>query len=336
MGAYRVVLIPGDGIGPEVTRAARRVIAATGIAVEWEVVEVGHAALGRYGDPLPEAALERIRECGVALKGPVTTSVGEGFPSVNVALRQRLGLYANLRPVRSIPGVFSRYRDVDLVIVRENTEGLYVGVEREPRAGAVEAVRRITAEASLRIARFAFAYAARNGRRSVTVVHKANILKRSDGLFLDCARRVAAGYPGVGYRERIVDAACLDLVLDPSRHDILLCPNLYGDIISDLAAGLVGGLGLVPAANLGDGVAVFEAVHGSAPDIAGKGIANPTALILAGAMLLAHLGGVEAGRAIEAAVARVYREGKRLTPDLGGASTTREFTEAVIAALGDM
>lgn len=336
MGAHRAVLIPGDGIGPEVTHAACRVIAATGVAVEWEAVEAGEAAVETHGDPLPDEALERIREFGVALKGPVTTPVGEGFASVNVALRRRLGLYANLRPVRSIPGVPSRYRDVDLVIVRENTEGLYVGIEGEPRAGVVEAVRRITAEASSRIARFAFAYAARNGRRSVTVVHKANILKRSDGLFLKCARRVAADYPGVGYRERIVDAACLDLVLDPSRHDVLLCPNLYGDIISDLAAGLVGGLGLVPAANLGDGVAVFEAVHGSAPNIAGKGIANPTALILAGAMLLHHLGETEAGQAIEAAVARVYREGKRLTPDVGGTATTREFAEAVIAALGDV
>ena len=335
MGAYRAVLIPGDGIGPEVTEAARRVIAASGIAVEWEVLEVGEVALGRHGDPLPEEVLERIRECGVALKGPVTTPVGEGFPSVNVALRQRLGLYANLRPVRSIPGLPSLYGDVDLVIVRENTEGLYVGIEVSPRAGVVEAVRRITAEASLRIARFAFAYAARNGRRSVTAVHKANILKGSDGLFLDCARWVAADYPGIEYRERIVDAACLDLVLDPSRHDVLLCPNLYGDIISDLAAGLVGGLGLVPAANLGDGVGVFEAAHGSAPDIAGRGIANPTALILAGAMLLDHLGEGEAGRAIEAAVAQVYREGKCRTPDLGGASTTREFAGAVIAALGD-
>ena len=335
MSAYRAVLIPGDGIGPEVIGAARRVIAATGVAVEWEEVEVGGTALGKHGDPLPGAALERIRECGVALKGPVATPVGKGFPSVNVALRRGLGLYANLRPVRSIPGVPSRYRDVDLVVIRENTEGLYVGIEREPRPGVVEAVRRITAAASLRIARFAFAYAARNGRRSVTVVHKANILKRSDGLFLDCARRVAAGYPGVEYRERIVDAACQDLVLDPSRHDVLLCPNLYGDIISDLAAGLVGGLGLVPAANLGDGVAVFEAMHGSAPDIAGRGIANPTALILAGAMLLAHLGEAEAGRALEAAVARVYREGRCLTPDVGGSSTTREFAEAVIAALGD-
>ena len=329
-----VVLIPGDGIGPEVTRAACRVIAATGVPVDWEVVEVGTKALEAHGDPLPPEAVERIRECGVALKGPVTTPVGAGFPSVNVALRKRLDLYVNLRPVRSIPGVPGARDSVDLVIIRENTEGLYVGIEREPRAGVVEAVRRITAGASLRIARFAFMYAAHNGRRSVTAVHKANILKKSDGLFLDCARRVAAEYPTIAYRERIVDAACLDLVLDPHRHDVLLCPNLYGDIISDLAAGLVGGLGLVPAANLGDGVAVFEAVHGSAPDIAGKGIANPTALILAGAMLLTHLGEAEAGRAIEAAVVRVYREGKVLTPDLGGTSTTEGFAEAVIAALG--
>jgi len=329
----KVVLIPGDGIGPEVTEAARRVIEAAGVEIEWHTVQVGVRALEEHGTPLPEAVIESIRECGVALKGPVATPIGTGFSSVTVALRKRLDLYANLRPVRSFPGVLARYRNVDLVIVRENTEGLYSGLERQPDAESAEAVKRVTRRASLRIARFAFEYASRHGRKSVTAVHKANILKLTDGLFLECAREVAADYPQVEYRERIVDAACLDLVLDPARHDVLLCPNLYGDILSDLAAGLVGGLGLVPAANIGEDLALFEAVHGTAPDIAGKGIANPTALILAGAMMLSYLGEGEAARRIEEAVLEVYSEGRCLTPDLGGSATTLEMAERICERL---
>jgi isocitrate dehydrogenase (NAD+) len=333
MGKHTVVLIPGDGIGPEVVEAAQKVIEATGVEIEWKTFEAGAKAWERYGTPLPEAILEGIRQSRVALKGPVTTPIGAGFSSITVALRKGLGLYANLRPVRSIPGVPSRYRDVDLVVVRENTEGLYSGIERRVDDDTAEAVKRVTRRASLRIARFAFDYAQRHQRKMVTAVHKANILKLSDGLFLECAREVAADYPEIEYRERIVDALCLDLVLDPDRHDVLLCPNLYGDIVSDLAAGLVGGLGFVPAANIGDGMAVFEAVHGSAPDIAGQGIANPTALILAGAMMLSYLGEDEADRIIEKAVREVYTHGERLTPDVGGTATTQEMADAVLSCI---
>jgi isocitrate dehydrogenase (NAD+) len=333
MGKHTVVLIPGDGIGPEVVEAAQKVIEATGVEIEWKTFEAGAKALERYGTPLPEGILEEIRQSGVALKGPVTTAIGTGFSSITVALRKRLGLYANLRPVRSIPGVPSRYQDVDLVIIRENTEGLYGGIERRVNDDTAEAVKRVTRRASLRIARFAFDYASRHGRKMVTAVHKANILKLSDGLFLECVKEVAADYPKIEYRERIVDALCLDLVLDSGRHDVLLCPNLYGDIVSDLAAGLVGGLGLVPGANIGEGMAVFEAVHGSAPDIAGQGIANPTALILAGAMMLSYLGEEEAAKRIEEAVREVYIGGECLTPDVGGEATTQEMTDAVLSCI---
>ncbi|MCS7178687.1 MAG: isocitrate/isopropylmalate dehydrogenase family protein [Anaerolineae bacterium] len=333
MAGYTVVVLPGDGIGPEIVDATRTVLAATGVEIEWKPFEVGIAAMEMTGTPLPDEAVEEIRRCGVALKGPITTPVGSGFASATVALRQRLDLYANLRPVRSIPGVPARYPAVDLVIIRENTEDLYAGVEHWIDDDTVIAVKRITRQASQRIARFAFDYATRHHRRQVTAVHKANILKMSDGLFLQCAREVAGQYPHLKYSERIVDALCLDLVLDPGRHDVLLCPNLYGDIVSDLAAGLVGGLGLAPAANIGDGVAVFEAVHGSAPDIAGKGIANPTALILAGAMMLAYLGETEAAARVEKAVLETYRQGKALTPDMGGTATTREFTRAIVACM---
>lgn len=333
MGRHTVVLIPGDGIGPEVTETARKVIEATGVEIQWHTFEAGVKALEMYGAPLPAAILEEVRRSGVALKGPVATSIGTGFSSVVVALRRKLGLYANLRPVKNIPGVPSRYQDVDLVVVRENTEGLYSGIERQVNDDTAETVRRVTRQASLRIARFAFNYARCQRRKMVTAVHKANILQLSDGLFLECAREVAADYPEIEYRERIVDAVCLDLVLDSGRHDVLLCPNLYGDIISDLAAGLVGGLGLVPAANIGDGMGVFEAVHGSAPDIAGKGIANPTALILAGAMMLSCLGEEEAAKRIEEGIWRVYANGKHLTPDVGGAASTGEMADAVISCI---
>ncbi|MFQ5987825.1 MAG: isocitrate/isopropylmalate dehydrogenase family protein [Dehalococcoidia bacterium] len=331
MGQHTVVLIPGDGIGPEVVEAAQKVIEATGVEIEWKTFEAGAKALERYGTPLPEAILEGIRRSRVALKGPVTTPIGTGFSSITVALRKKLGLYANLRPMKSIPGVPGRYQNVDLVIIRENTEGLYSGIERRVNDDTAEAVKRVTRRASLRIARFAFDYARRHRRKMVAAVHKANILKLSDGLFLECAREVAADYPEIEYRERIVDALCMDLVLDPGRHDVLLCPNLYGDIVSDLAAGLVGGLGLVPAVNIGDGMAVFEAVHGSAPDIAGQGIANPTALILAGAMMLSYLGEEEAAKRIEEGIRGVYAQGKHLTPDVGGTASTGEMADAVLS-----
>jgi len=333
MGKHAVVLIPGDGVGPEVTAVAQKVIAAAGVEIEWRVFEVGARDWSPYGAPPLEAAMEEIRRCGVALKGPITTPPNSGLRSVTVMLRQNLGLYANLRPIKSMPGVPSRYQDVDLVIVRENTEGLYSGIERQVNADTAEAIRRITRKASLRIARFAFEYASRQQRKAVTTAHKANILQLSDGLFLQCAREVAADYPGIEYRERIIDALCMDLVLDPQRHDVLLCPNLYGDILSDLAAGLIGGLGLAPAANIGEGLAIFEAVHGSAPDIAGRGIANPTAVILAGAMMLAYLGEVAAAGKIENGIREVYARGEHLTPDAGGQASTEEMAEAILACI---
>lgn len=333
MDAYNVVLIPGDGIGPEVSTAARKVIDATGVKINWHVYQAGASALEEVGTPLPDEPVEAIQNFSSALKGPVTTPVGSGFSSVNVALRKRLDLYANLRPVRSIPGVPSRYQDVDLAIVRENTEGLYVADERWEDEDTVVALKRVSRKASLRLARFAFEYAKRTGRDTVTAVHKANILKESDGLFLSCAQEVAEEYPQIGFKDRIVDALCMDLVMDPRQHDILLCPNLYGDIVSDLAAGLVGGLGTVPGANLGDHAAIFEAVHGSAPDIAGKGIANPTAIILAGAMMLAHLGEVEASQEIEDSVKKLYKNGGPLTPDVGGSATTEELAAALVHML---
>ncbi len=330
MSVYQAVLLPGDGIGPEVARSAREVIAAVGVEIEWREMEAGVRAVENGSKPLPDQVLAAVQETGLALKGPLTTPVGSGFRSVNVELRRALDLYANLRPVRSLPGTSVRYPDVDLVIIRENTEGLYVGDEIWEDGDTVTARRRISRKGSRRIAHFGFEYARDQGRKSVTAVHKANILKESDGLFLECCREAAADFPGVEYQERIVDALSMDLVLDPGRHDTLLCPNLYGDIISDLAAGLVGGLGLVPGANLGQVCAVFEAVHGSAPDIAGQGIANPTALILAGAMLLRQIGEGAAAARVEAGIQAVYQEGKTLTPDSGGTASTREFTRAVI------
>jgi isocitrate dehydrogenase (NAD+) len=333
MSAYDAVLIPGDGIGPEVSAAAVRVMEAAGVEIRWHRFQAGKTALENGDDPLPSALLEATREIGAALKGPITTPVGSGFTSVNVAIRKELDLFANLRPVKSIPGGEARYRDVDLVIVRENTEGLYNGEEVWENKDAVVAKKRVTRAGSLRVAEFAYRYAEKEGRRSVTTVHKANILKESDGLFLRCARERAKAYPGLKSTDRIVDALCMDLVLDPGQHDVLLCPNLYGDIVSDLAAGLVGGLGLVPGANLGQKIGVFEAVHGSAPDIAGKGIANPTALILAGAMLLDHIGEKEAGKRIQTAVHQLYAAGGPLTPDVGGTGTTEEVTNVLIAAL---
>ena len=330
----RATLIPGDGIGPEVASAARRVIdAAASSPIEWEECEAGGEVIGRYGKPLPDDTLQSMRRTGAALKGPITTPVGSGFRSVNVEIRKRLDLYANFRPARTMPGVESRYDDVDLMVVRENTEGLYSGLEHIVVPGVVESLRVITEKGSERIVRYAFELAQRRGRKKVTAVHKANILKLSDGLFLEVARRVAREYPSIVYDEAIVDATAMKLVIDPTQFDVLVMENLFGDIVSDLTAGLVGGLGLAPSANLGENAAMFEAVHGSAPDIAGKGIANPTALILAGAMMLHHLGDRQGGTRIERAVHQVLERGAVRTRDLGGEATTAAMTDALIAAL---
>jgi isocitrate dehydrogenase (NAD+) len=326
---HRVTLIPGDGVGPELIEALVEVLAATGVSLELERHDAGAGVLAEYGTPLPEHVIESIRRNGVAIKGPVTTPVGEGFPSVNVALRTQLALYANLRPARSLAGVPCVYPDVDLVIVRENTEDLYAGRERMADADTAESIKVITRSASERVARYAFEYARRHGRRSVTAVHKANIMKLSDGLFLEAVRAVAAHYPDIELRDRIVDNMCLQLVQRPQDYDVLVAPNLYGDIISDLAAGLVGGLGLAPGANIGEGAAIFEAVHGSAPDIAGKGLVNPAALLLSGAMMLEHLGELAAARRVEQAVAGVLAEGRHTTRDVGGSAGTQEMARAV-------
>jgi isocitrate dehydrogenase (NAD+) len=328
-----ITLIPGDGIGPEVTAATVRVLEAAGADIEWEPHAAGAEALALHGDPLPPAVLDSIKRHGVALKGPVTTPVGKGFASINVRLRQELELYANLRPVRTLPGIPGRFADVDLVIVRENTEDLYSGLEHEVVPGVVESLKIITAKASTRIARFAFEYARRHGRRRVTAVHKANIMKLSDGLFLDCFRRVAADYPDIRADDRIVDNLCMQLVMRPEQYDVLLLENLYGDIVSDLAAGLVGGLGVVAGANLGDRCAVFEAVHGSAPDIAGRNLANPLAMMRSAILMLYHVDMPAAAERLRAALREVILGRRVLTRDLGGTATTTEFTEHVVAAI---
>ncbi len=330
---YRVTLVPGDGIGPEVTTAAVRVLEATGLPFEWEEVEAGGEVMVKYGTPVPEHVFHSIRRNGVALKGPITTPIGGGFASANVAIRQKLNLFANVRPAKSIPAIKTRYENVDLVVIRENTEDLYSGLEHIVAPGVVESLKVITETASLRIARFAFEYATKNGRKKITAIHKANIMKLSDGLFLECCRRAAKEYPDIQYTELIVDNLCMQLVRDPSQFDVLLLENLYGDIVSDLCAGLVGGLGVVPAANIGVDVAVFEAVHGSAPDIAGRNIANPTALILSGVMMLQWLGEHEAASLVEKAVHDALSDRGCVTPDLGGTATTTEFADAVVARL---
>ena len=326
---HRITLIPGDGIGPEVTAAVVQILERAGVDIEWEREEAGAAVVAREGKPLPDRVLDSIRRNRVALKGPIGTPVGSGFTSVNVEVRRALDLYANLRPVRSLPGVAARFDGVDLVVVRENTEDLYSGLEHQVVPGVVESLKIITARASERIARFAFAYAARHRRRKVTAVHKANIMKLGDGLFLESVRAVAGEHPAIEYDERIVDAACMHLVIDPGRFDVLLLPNLYGDIVSDLCAGLVGGLGLVPSANLGDDMAVFEAVHGTAPDIAGRQLANPTALLLSALLMLRYLDEDEQAARILAALEQVLAGGEIRTPDLGGRATTQEFADAV-------
>jgi isocitrate dehydrogenase (NAD+) len=331
---HAVTLLPGDGIGPEVTEAAVRVLAAAGVAIEWDRVEAGGEVIAKYGTPVPESVLQSIRRRGVALKGPITTPVGEGFRSANVTLRQNLDLYACIRPVRSLPGVKTRFEGVDLIVVRENTEDLYSGLEHRVTAGVVESIKVVTERACLRIARYAFALARRLGRHKVTAVHKANIMKLTDGLFLECCRRVARDHRDIDFGDVIVDNCAMQLVRDPTQFDVLLLGNLYGDIMSDLCAGLVGGLGVVPGANVGDDVAVFEAVHGSAPDIAGKGLANPTAVILSSVEMMKHLGELSAATRIEAAVHATLVEPLLRTRDLGGSATTDAFTKAVIERLG--
>jgi isocitrate dehydrogenase (NAD+) len=331
--AHRVTLLAGDGIGPEVTSAARAIVEAAGVAIDWVERDLGQPAIERDGDPLPESALTSIRETGVALKGPVTTPIGTGFTSVNVRLRKALDLYASVRPVRSLPGVASRYQGVDLVIVRENTEGLYSGIENEVVPGVVETLKIFTEKACTRIAEYAFALARRDQRRKVAAAHKASVMKMTDGLFLDCCRTVAARHPDVPYEEVGIDTLCMQLALDPSPFDVILLENLYGDIVSDLASGLVGGLGVVPGANVGATAAVFEAVHGSAPDIAGKNLANPLALVLSAALMLRHLGEHGAASRITEAILAVLREGRVRTRDLGGTAGTTDLRDAIIAHL---
>ena len=327
--SHVITLIPGDGIGPEVTESVVRIFLAAGVDIDWEQHDAGVIAFERTGETLPAALLDSIKRNKVALKGPVTTPIGQGFTSVNVGLRKALDLYANLRPVRNLPGVQSRYTGIDLVIVRENTEDLYAGLEHEVVPGVVESLKIITEKASTNIARFAFEHARKYGRRRVTAIHKANIMKLGDGLFLNSVRNVSHGYTDIHYDERIVDAACMHLVMHPEKMDVLLLPNLYGDIVSDLCAGLVGGLGVVPGANLGHDIAVFEAVHGSAPDIALKNLANPTALLLSGLMLLDHIGEGARSEKIRAALDTVLTAGEVRTRDLGGTASTTDFTDAI-------
>jgi isocitrate dehydrogenase (NAD+) len=330
---HHIALIPGDGIGPEVARATQRVIEATGVRVTWEELPAGLTAFEEHGDALPASTIERVRALGVALKGPTATPIGEGHVSANVRLRKALDLYASIRPVRSLAGVTTRYDDVDLVVFRENTEGLYAGLENEVSKDVIVSIKVVTADASRRIARSAFEYARKYGRKRVTAVHKANILKKGDGLFLACAREVAAEYDDITFDDAIIDACCMRIVADPAQFDVLLMENLYGDIISDLCSGLVGGLGVVPGANIGDDAAVFEAVHGTAPDIAGKGVANPTALIKSGLLMLEHIGELSAAERLGEAVDRVLAAGDARTGDLGGSANTQEFADALIAAL---
>jgi isocitrate dehydrogenase (NAD+) len=332
--AHVITLIPGDGIGPEVTQAVVRVLDAAGVAIEWDRQDAGVIAFKKSGQTLPMELLDSIRRNRVALKGPCTTPIGEGFTSVNVGLRKALDLYANLRPVSNLPGVTSRFANVDLVIVRENTEDLYAGLEHVIVPGVVESLKIITEKASTRIAEFAFEHALRENRTKVTAIHKANIMKLGDGLFLDSVRAVSRKYPQVPYDEGIVDAACMHLVMRPEKYDVMVLPNLYGDIVSDLCAGLVGGLGVVPGANLGNDSAVFEAVHGSAPDIADQNVANPTALLLSGIMMLRHIGETDAAVRVKAALDAVLSAGESRTRDLGGTASTTDFTLALCRALG--
>jgi len=331
--SHRITMIPGDGIGPEVAASVVRIVDASGVDIEWEKHYAGAQALVKFGDTLPQELLESIKRNRVGLKGPITTPIGKGFTSVNVGLRKALDLYANLRPVRALPNVPCRYPNLNLVVVRENTESLYSGLEHEVVPGVVESLKIITEKASTRIARFAFEFARREKRRKITAVHKANIMKLSDGLFLECFYKVAKEYADIETDDKIIDNASMQLVMRPEQFDVLLCENLYGDIVSDLCAGLIGGLGLVPGANIGERGAVFEAVHGSAPDIAGKGIANPTALLQSAILMLRHLGERQAADRIEAAMLKVFQEGTVRTRDIGGTATTAEFADAIISKL---
>jgi isocitrate dehydrogenase (NAD+) len=328
--AHRITLIPGDGIGPEVTDATVRILEATGVKFEWEAFQAGAEAFEKYKEYIPKELTDSIERTRIGLKGPVTTPIGGGFASINVELRKRFELYANFRPIRNLPHIPTRYPDVDLIIVRENTEGLYSGIEHEVVPGVVESLKIITEKASTRIARFAFDHARKNKRKKIHAIHKANIMKLSDGLFLRCARNVAKEYPEITYGEHIVDNTCMQLVMNPYQYDMLVLENLYGDIISDLCAAFVGGLGLVPGANFGDACAIFEAVHGSAPDIAGKNLANPTALIRSALLMLGHLGEPEAALKVRTALEKVYRTRDKLTRDVGGKAGTSEFADAVI------
>ena len=326
---YTVTLIPGDGIGPEVTDAMVKVVEASGAKINWEKVQAGEAVIEKYNTAIPDYVIDSIKKNKVTIKGPITTPVGRGFKSVNVTLRQKLDLYVNLRPIKSFKGIKSRYEDVDLVIVRENTEDLYAGIEHKIGDYAAESIKIITKPACERICKFAFDYAKDNNRKKVTGVHKANIMKLSDGLFLNTFREVAKDY-NIESDDLIVDAAAMNLVLNPENYDVMVMPNLYGDILSDLCSGLVGGLGIIPGANIGKDVAVFEAVHGSAPQIAGQNIANPTAIIQSAVMMLKYLGEVDAAKKIEKALEEVFLKGEKLTVDLGGNSTTEEFTDEII------
>jgi len=330
---HRITLIPGDGIGPEVTNAVTRILEATGVKFEWESYPAGAEAYEKYKEYLPKALLESVERNRVGLKGPVTTPVGGGFSSINVALRKHFELFCNFRPIRNLPGIPTRYPGVDLIIVRENTEGEYSGIEHEVVPGVVESLKIITEKASTRIARFAFEYARREKRKTIYAIHKANIMKMTDGLFLRCARNIAKEFPEITYGEHIVDNTCMQLVMNPYQYDVLLLENLYGDIISDLCAAFVGGLGLVPGANLGHTHAIFEAVHGSAPDIAGKNIANPTAMLQSAILMLRHIGEREAAERLHEALESVYRRKEPLTRDVGGSASTTEFADAIIAAM---
>jgi isocitrate dehydrogenase (NAD+) len=333
MAAHRVTLIPGDGIGPEVTSATVRILDAAGAKIGWETFAAGSEAYEKYHEYIPKELIESMERTGVGLKGPVTTPIGGGFSSINVALRKRFELYANFRPIRNLPSMATRYPGVDLAIVRENTEGLYSGIEHEVVPGVVESLKIMTEKACTRIARFAFAYARRERRKRIHAIHKANIMKMSDGLFLRCCREVAQDFPEITYGEHIIDNTCMQLVMNPYQYDVLVMENLYGDIISDLCAAFVGGLGLVPGANIGERCAIFEAVHGSAPDIAGKDLANPTAVLQSAILMLRHLGENEIADRIHRALEKTYKEKQHLTRDVGGAAHTAEFTGAVIANL---
>ena len=327
---HTITLIPGDGIGPEIISAAVRTIEATGVEIEWETQFGGAQALEKFGSTLPDALINSIKKNKVALKGPMTTPVGKGFTSVNVGLRKTLDLYANVRPIKALPNVECRYPELDLVVMRENTESLYAGLEHIVVPGVVESLKIITEKASTRIAEYSFQYAQANGRKKATVMHKANIMKLSDGLFLECFYNVAKKYPEIEADDKIIDNACMQLVMRPEQFDVIVMENLYGDIVSDLCAGLIGGLGLAPGANIGTEAATFEAVHGSAPDIAGQGIANPTAIMLSAVMMLRHIEEFEAAQKMEDALMDVYKEGEIRTRDLGGTASTAEFASAVI------